>query len=114
MTISSTARVATDRPARYGKQLASHFSKKLATEWDAAEGRGHLTFTGDLPGEVGMIAGDKVLLLHLETAPEHLADLEAVVGRHLVRFGARDELSVTWRREGGEDGVVVTTADLED
>ena len=28
---TSTARVATDRPARYGKQLASHMSRKITT-----------------------------------------------------------------------------------
>lgn len=112
MSIASTARVATSRPARYGKQLASHFAKKLATDWDGAEERGHLTFSEDTPGEVSMIAGDKVLLLHLEAAPEHVEYLEQVVARHLVRFGAKDELAVTWRREGGVDGTTVTVADL--
>jgi hypothetical protein len=29
-----------------------------------------------------------------------------VVGRHLVRFGTRDELVVEWVREGGAAGTV--------
>lgn len=114
MTVASTARVATDRAARYGKQLASHFSRKISTDWDVAEGRGHLNFAGELPGEVSMIAGDKVLLLHLEAEDAYVADLELVVARHLVRFGVRDELEVSWRREGGTTGTVFTAADLED
>lgn len=113
MTTASTARVATDRPARYGKQLASHFSRKLETDWDASEGRGHLTFGADMPGEVSMVAGDSVLLLHLETAAEHLAHLELVIARHLVSFGAKDRLKVAWRRGGGVDGTVYTVDDLQ-
>ncbi|MFE4967459.1 hypothetical protein [Streptomyces sp. NPDC056660] len=46
----SAARVTTDRPARYAKQLAAH------------------------------------------------------LGRHLVRFGTRDELLVEWHRDNGEPG----------
>lgn len=114
MTIASTARVATDRPARYGKQLASHFSTKLATDWDAGDGRGHLTFSGDTPGEVSMIAGDKVLLLHLEADEAHVEHLEHVLARHLVRFGAKDDLKVSWRREGGAEGITFTVDDLTD
>lgn len=114
MTASSTARVKTDRPGRYGKQLASHFSKKLQTSWDAEAGRGHLSFAGDLVGEVDMVVGDGVLLLHLECEADSLDTLERVVGVHLVRFGARDELEVAWRRPGGVEGTRWTTADLED
>ena len=35
--------------------------------------------------------------------------LEGVVGRHLVRFGTRDELVVAWHRDNGEPGTA--TAD---
>lgn len=107
MTTSSTARVATDRPGRYAKQLAGHFSAKIETRWDPEEGRGHLSFTREnLRGEVDMIAGDGVLLLQLETAEENLDRLEEVVGKHLVRFGSRDDLVVEWKRPGGADGTV--------
>lgn len=104
MTTSSTARVSCDRPGRYGKQLASHFSQKLETRWDPEAGRGHLSFGGETPGEVEMIAGDGVLLLQLEAPRAHLEHLENVIGRHLVKFGHRDELKVAWKRPGGVDG----------
>lgn len=104
-TTSSTARVSTPRPARYGKQLASHFSRKVEARWDSEEGRGAVTFPEELGwGELEMIAGENVLLLQLETSQERLDELEKVVGTHLVRFGARDELTVEWRRQGGSEG----------
>lgn len=106
MTTSSTARVSTPRPARYAKQLASHMSRRLDTRWDGDEGRGHISFTGDAAGELEMIAGDGVLLLQLEGPQDQIAQLEEVVGRHLVRFGGRNELVVQWKRHGGVEGTV--------
>lgn len=105
MTTSSTARVSTSRPARYGKQLASHFSRKAEARWDGEEGRGAVTFPEELGwGELEMIAGENVLLLQLETREERLDRLEEVMGTHLVRFGAHDELTVEWKRQGGTEG----------
>ena len=40
----STARVSTDRPSRYGKQLASHMGRKITTTWDEASQAGSLSF----------------------------------------------------------------------
>lgn len=40
----SVARVATARPARYGKQLAAHMSRKIAASWDADADTGRLVF----------------------------------------------------------------------
>ena len=40
----------------------------------------------------------------MEAEPEFLDRLEEVVGRHLVRFGTKDELVVEWRRDNGEPG----------
>lgn len=108
MTVTSTARVSTERPGRYGKQLASHMSKKLDTEWDADAGRGHISFDGDLQGELEMISGDNVLLLQLQAKEGQLDALEDVVGRHLVRFGAKDELVCSWVRQGGAQGTTQT------
>ncbi|GAA2155396.1 DUF2218 domain-containing protein [Kitasatospora kazusensis] len=99
----SQARVATDRPARYGKQLAAHLGRKIEAAWSEEDGRGELTFragTGTLVAEPG------ALLLTVEGAAEDLPMLEDVVGRHLVRFGARDELVVEWQRDNGEPGLV--------
>ena len=116
MTSSSTARVATDRPGRYGTQLASHFSRKLATEWDSKAGRGHISFQGEVEGRTGeieMIAGEGVLLLQLEAPAEYVDTLEDIIGRHLVRFGAKDELVCSWTRPGGVAGSTHTNDDAE-
>ena len=40
-TIVSTASVATERGARYGKQLVSHLGRKSVGVWDEASGLGH-------------------------------------------------------------------------
>ncbi|MFI1645778.1 DUF2218 domain-containing protein [Streptomyces avidinii] len=44
-----------------------------------------------------MTAQPDALLLTVEGGAQHLAALEDVVARHLVRFGAKDELIVHWQ-----------------
>lgn len=113
---TTTARVATARPARYAKQLVSHFSATNEGHWSSDDGRGNITFIGegaeaDNPKkafdgriQVSLVAAESTLLIHIE-APEGLIPrFEKVVGSHLVRFGAKDELVVTWRRSDGEPG----------
>lgn len=123
MIVTSTARVSTDRPGRYGKQLTSHLSEKLTTSWDADSGRGSIILKGqgtdatderfafDGCASCDLVAGDGVLLLHIE-APGELADrFETVIGSHLVRFGAKDNLRVVFRRGDGSDGKVFESLD---
>ncbi|MFC8454002.1 DUF2218 domain-containing protein [Kitasatospora sp. NPDC057223] len=99
----SEARVTTDRAARYAKQLAAHLGRKVETHWSEETGRGELTFGG---GTGTLVAEPEALLLAVEGDTDHLPGLEDVVGRHLVRFGARDELVVEWQRDNGEAGLV--------
>ncbi|MGV0438484.1 DUF2218 domain-containing protein [Corynebacterium mastitidis] len=114
---SSTARVSTQRPSRYAKQLAEHFGRRITADWDAQAGRGSLIF--DHPehpvrGEVSLVAGEGVLLMHLECPTrEECEELERVVALHLVRCGARDELWVRWRRAGGAEGSTWGVGDLD-
>ncbi|GAA5049513.1 hypothetical protein HNP84_004258 [Thermocatellispora tengchongensis] len=97
----SEAAVSTDRPARYGKQLVAHLGRRHGGEWLDEERRG----TIDLgTGRADVSCSPDALLIRLECPAESVAQLEDVVGRHLVRFGARDELVVRWVREGGEPG----------
>jgi hypothetical protein len=111
MTTESTALVATDRPARYGAQLASHLGRRLTTTWDAEAQTGVIEFEH---GRCDLSCTDDGLLMraHLRdggdgaVAVERLAHMEDVVGRHLVRFGARDELVARWQRGDGSDGSV--------
>lgn len=100
--LSSTASVTTDRPARYAKQLTSHLGRKVETGWDADAGQGWVDFGS---GRATLAAGDGVLLIALVAADAEARDhLEGVVGRHLVRFGAKDELVCTWVRTDGTRG----------
>lgn len=99
----SEARVSTDRPARYGKQLAAHLGRKIEASWSEETGRGELSFRA---GTATLVAEPDALLLTVEGAAGDLAGLEDVVGRHLVRFGTRDELVVEWHRDSGEPGLV--------
>ncbi|WP_053642954.1 DUF2218 domain-containing protein [Streptomyces sp. XY431] len=99
----SEARVTTDRSARYAKQLAAHMGRKIKADWSEETGHGTLVFGA---GTATLEATPDALLLAVEGETENLPGLEDVVGRHLVRFGARDELVVEWRRDSGEAGHV--------
>ena len=99
---SSTAAVATERPGRYAKQLASHLGRKVPSAWDEESGEGSVEFP---TGRATLAAGDGVLLLALVADDaENLDRLEGVVGRHLVKFGAKDELVCAWTRSDGTPG----------
>ncbi|MBM7773844.1 hypothetical protein JOD54_004048 [Actinokineospora baliensis] len=98
---TSSARVLTDRPGRYAKQLAAHMARKIETSWDADAGVGELRFSA---GTSSLRAEADALVLTVEGAEADLEQLEAVVGKHLVRFGAKDELVVAWTRDSGEPG----------
>jgi len=105
-TTTSTAEVATERAARYGKQLASHLGHRLETQWDDGAGSGTITFA---EGHCRVDATGTALLLRIgldatvqpDSVRTVLDRMEDVVGRHLVRFGSRDELVVAWQRSDG-------------
>ena len=99
---TSTARVATDRPARYGKQLASHMGRKITTTWDEDSGTGSLEFNRE------------GLVLRLSATDEHLERLEEVVGIHLARFGAKQGMVVRWERGDGTPGTTQGPVKPED
>ena len=102
----STARVSTDRPSRYGKQLAAHMGRKITATWDETVQTGSLTFDreGATTGVVGLSCHDGVLQLDLAADDEHLERLEQVTGIHLARFGAKEGLVVSWNRQDGTSG----------
>ena len=104
--LASTASVPTQRAARYGKQLVSHMAHKITGFWDEEEGIGYLLFDHEGPvlGRFDVIASPSDLRLELRTTPERAAHLEHVAGIHLARFGARDGLTIAWRRSDGSAG----------
>lgn len=90
----SQADVSTATPDRYAKQLASHLGRKLQWSTDGA------VSTATIGGATGqVIVGDGVLTLTAEGEDDAAVSvIEDVLGRHLERFGARNELSVSWIR----------------
>jgi hypothetical protein len=102
---TSTAIVATDAARRYAKQLLAHLGRKTTVEEiDGEPDGGRLVFA--YGSATLRPAADHLLLDAFATDMESLARVEDVLGRHLERFGARNELVVTWRRAGtdGTDG----------
>ena len=96
-TIVCTAAVATERGARYGKQLVSHLGRKSVGVWDEATGSGALDM-GNSAAHVTQKITTDALVITVETADTDIASCEDVVGRHLERFGERDGLRVHWVR----------------
>lgn len=90
---TSVGRSATDRAARYGSQLVKHFTHKdLEGSWE--DDRGFVRFSAGL---AEFEASDSALIMRVvSSSEEDVARLRDVVERHLVRFGNRDELSVSW------------------
>lgn len=99
--VNSTAVVATDRPERYGKQLVSHLSRRATGKWEEDARSGVIEFSA---ARTELTCDDRGLVLRLTAAGEELDRMEDVVGRHLVRFGTRDELVVRWTRDDGSAG----------
>jgi hypothetical protein len=93
----STALVATDRPARYGKQLVAHLSRRAVGTWDEDTDTGWIDFG---TGQATLTAVEGTLEIRL-SAGDDVDRLEDVLARHLVRFGTRDELTVQWTRTDG-------------
>jgi uncharacterized protein len=90
--LSASAFVLTSRPERYIKQLLSHFGNKVETELTDEGGRLQFDFgVCDLKA-----APTGIELIGTAEDAAQLAILKDVVGRHLIRFGANDELTVSW------------------
>ena len=91
---TATASVATEAPARYAKQLASHLGRRCEVR---EEPGGIRIVLGD--GDCLLTTGDATLeLVAVATGPDELDRVTQVVGSHLERFGQRNELRVDWHR----------------
>jgi catechol 2,3-dioxygenase len=87
------ADVATDRPSPYLLQVAKHFRHKLDVTFDERAATIRFAF-----GRAELRAEEATLVIEaIAATPGELERVEHVVGSHLVRFGRRDELEVTWR-----------------
>jgi uncharacterized protein len=92
-TRQSIAEVATPKASRYLQQLCKHFQHKIPATFGATAGRIEFSI-----GECHLEGGADRLTLKL-AAPdsERLAQLQEVVGSHLLRFAFRDGLQISWR-----------------
>lgn len=91
--VESVARIATDQPARYIKQIVSHLGHKLTTTVDDG-GAGVVEFE---TGRCTLDAQPGLLVLAASATDQAALDrVQDVVGRHLERFGGREGLTVTW------------------
>jgi uncharacterized protein len=88
----SRAEVATATPERYAKQLVSHLGHRVPVE-PTPDGD-VLTFD---QGRGVVRVGEGVLVLEAQGQGEAaLGVVQDVLGRHLLKFGSRAELTVTW------------------
>ena len=103
----SIAVVSTDASERYGKQLLSHLGHKVTMEPlpDQPAPAGRLVFAYGV-GTVLPLNGDLVMRAAAANA-EALARVQDVLGRHLLKFGARRELVINWQpAESVTDGSI--------
>jgi uncharacterized protein len=92
--LTATAVVFTEAPARYAKQLASHLGRR-------AEVREETDGTRIVLGDASCLLQSRPGSLELSATADNSEALERVmdvVGRHLERFGQRNELHVDWTR----------------
>ncbi len=88
-----TGVMATDRPDRYAKQLASHWAKR----GPAGEEDGATVMRWETGQVIVLRPVDGALEVEVSVPDDGDVDRFAqVVADHLQRFGQRDELEVVW------------------
>lgn len=78
---TSQATVTTTRPERYGKQLASHFSRKVEAEWSDADREGAINFQahdGIEGARCTLSAGEGVLHMRIDGTSDAVERCEQV------------------------------------
>ncbi len=93
MSNTRSGTMATDRAARYAKQLAGHWARKGGVE--EQDGATVIRFE---TGQVVDLRPEDAHLAITVSVPEGMdADRFAtLVAEHLQRFGQRDELEIVW------------------
>jgi hypothetical protein len=89
---SAAARVRTEMPGRYMRQMCSHFGHKVQASCE--EDAGEVVFPF---GTCRFRVLDGRLELAAEAASEaELLRVQEVIGKHLARFAWRETPSITW------------------
>jgi caffeoyl-CoA O-methyltransferase len=92
-SVTSSARLDTERPQRYLKQLMSHLGNRI--EADLADpDHGSVRMDGSSCDLVADATG-LAMVAHAPD-PAGLARIQDVVARHLVRFAGAEALSSDW------------------
>jgi hypothetical protein len=102
--VASSARVATERPTLYLKQLCEHFAdesqRHSAQEFDVSfdDDVGLIDFAPVVSGSCRLDARQAgVLLLDANGVDQDtLERIQRIVTKHVQRFGERDGLTVKW------------------
>lgn len=119
-TVTSTARVRLDRPARYGKLLASYFEQLIDATWDPESSKGTFTFppAGVLETPCGgaatcdVIATEGVLMLSLEGGESAVENAERDLATRLIHLAKDQDVAVEFAR--GDGGIARFTRDNEE
>ena len=94
MSVSSSARIKANNPARLILRLCKHWGHKFPVSFDERQGDVQLSI-----GRCLMQAQDGELDVRLESGDaEQLQKLEEVVADHLQRMAGAEALSIEWRR----------------
>lgn len=92
MTLTSSAFVSTETPARYISRLCKHFAHKIPVSHDEQQGRIEFEF-----GVALLQATEGGLQLSVQSEnEEHLERLKGVVASHFERFAWQEELTLEW------------------
>ena len=87
----------TDRPARYAKQLAGHWSHKASVEAGIEDGVEATVIRFESGQAVALRAVEGALSIEASVPDGEDADGWArVVADHLERFGTKERLAVRW------------------
>jgi uncharacterized protein len=107
VTLASTARVATERPTTYLKQLCEHFADERQRHSEQAfevtfdDHEGFINFAPVVSGTCSLDARQEgVLLVEVSGSDQPaLERVQRIVTKHLERFGGPDGLTVEWGRD---------------
>ena len=94
------ARATSEKASRYLIQLCKHFAHKTPAEYDDKQGR--VDFR---PGLCLMTAAGDELVVRCEAGTEpELTRVKLIVEDHLVRFGWREKIGVSWAEPDAANG----------
>ncbi|BCD84920.1 hypothetical protein PSm6_13270 [Pseudomonas solani] len=93
MSLTASAHVVTDTPARYISRLCKHFAHRIPVSFDEHQGRIEFDFgIGLLHAEAGG------LTLKVEAADTaNLEKMKDVIASHFERFAWQEALQLDWR-----------------